>query len=88
MSDEIKNEIDVRVESLRSFCEENGRQLLIIVDKNGSEDGRYLNVWSVGNSKHKQVDQSNYAELIGPFVHAIDCFVNAATGGVCGIQKK
>lgn len=86
---EIKNvekEIRQRMESLRSYCEENGRQLVIIGDVEGNEDGRYICVWSISNSKHKELRQDNIGELMGPLIHSIDSFVKAATGGVCQIS--
>lgn len=82
----IEKQIQQKIHELHNLCEENGRQLLVIVDAKGTEDGRYMNVWSIGNSKHKEVNKENQGELLGPFIHAIDSFVRAATGGVCIIS--
>ena len=79
--EQIKNEIQEKIESLRAFCNEHGRQLLIISDVEGHEDGRYLNVWSIATSKHKELDGENASELLGPFFHAIGSFVTRASGG-------
>jgi hypothetical protein len=81
----VEKEIRQRMESLRSFCEENGRQLLIIGDIEGNEDGRYTCVWSVTTSKHKEVTPDNFNDLMGPFIYSIDSFLKAATGDTCRI---
>lgn len=81
----IEREIRNRMEHLRSYCQENGRQLIIIADSEGNEDGRYTCVWSITNSKHEELNAQNFSELMGPFIHSVDSFVRAATGGACAI---
>ncbi len=83
----IEEEIRQRMESLRSYCAEHGRQLLIIADTLGTEDGRYVCVWSISNSKHKEITPQNFTELMGPYIHSIDSFVKAATGESCMITS-
>ena len=88
---EIKNvekEIRQRMEALRSYCEQNGRQLLIIGDVEGNEDGRYVCAWTITNSKHKDIGPENFSDLMGPMIHSIDSFLRAATGGACQVSAS
>lgn len=77
-----------KCEELRILCCNEKRQLVIVVDSRGNEDGHLSTFWNIKGRKYNDNDQNTITRSYNQIISMLNGFISTISNGNLGIFSK